>query len=57
MSEDLSEGEKGDTVGDMSFAGDSTKGRMRRISSVDMMENWTNTFKEKKLYVVLIRQE
>lgn len=54
MSEDLSEGEKGDTVGDMSFAGDSTKGRMRRISSVDMMENWTNTFKEKKLYVVLI---
>ncbi|XP_021738914.1 sucrose-phosphate synthase [Chenopodium quinoa] len=54
MSEDLSEGEKGDTVADMSFASDSTKGRMRRISSVEMMDNWASTFKEKKLYVVLI---
>ncbi|KAH9623832.1 hypothetical protein KSS87_004144 [Heliosperma pusillum] len=56
MSEDLSEGEKGDTVGDMSFQKDSNKGKMRRISSVDMMENWANNFKEKKLYIVLIRQ-
>lgn len=57
MSEDLSEGERGDTVADMLFASESTKGRMRRISSVEMMDNWANTFKEKKLYVVLIRQE
>nr|AAC60545.2 sucrose-phosphate synthase [Spinacia oleracea] len=54
MSEDLSEGERGDTVADMLFASESTKGRMRRISSVEMMDNWANTFKEKKLYVVLI---
>ncbi|KAL2939924.1 Sucrose-phosphate synthase [Bienertia sinuspersici] len=57
MSEDLSEGEKGDTVSDLSFASDSTKGKIRRVSSAEMMENWTNTFKEKKLYIVLIRQE
>ena len=57
MSEDLSEGEKGDTVAEMSFGNDSLKKGMRRISSVDMMENWANTFKEKKLYLVLIRQE
>ncbi|XP_057522817.1 sucrose-phosphate synthase [Amaranthus tricolor] len=54
MSEDLSEGEKGDTVAEMSFGNDSLKKGMRRISSVDMMENWANTFKEKKLYLVLI---
>ncbi|GMH07032.1 hypothetical protein Nepgr_008872 [Nepenthes gracilis] len=54
MSEDLSEGEKGDTVGHLSVQSDSTRGRMNRISSVDMMENWASQFKEKKLYIVLI---
>ncbi|KAI7993417.1 putative sucrose-phosphate synthase 1 [Camellia lanceoleosa] len=54
MSEDLSEGEKGDVVGDMSAHGGSTRGRMPRISSVDAMENWANQHKEKKLYIVLI---
>ena len=57
MSEDLSEGEKGDLVGDLSAHGDSTRGRMPRISSVDVMENWANQHKEKKLYIVLIRHE
>ncbi|KAL5559766.1 hypothetical protein UlMin_035977 [Ulmus minor] len=55
MSEDLSEGEKGDTVSDVSaHGGESTKGRMPRISSVDVMENLANQMKEKKLYIVLI---
>ncbi|GMG98984.1 hypothetical protein Nepgr_000824 [Nepenthes gracilis] len=54
MSEDLSEGEKGDTVGDLSGHSDSTRGRMPQNSSVDMMENWASQFKEKKLYIVLI---
>ncbi|XP_022750290.1 probable sucrose-phosphate synthase 1 isoform X3 [Durio zibethinus] len=54
MSEDLSEGEKGDLPGDVSAHGDSTKGRMPRISSVDVMEYLANQLKEKKLYIVLI---
>ncbi|KAK6156533.1 hypothetical protein DH2020_010781 [Rehmannia glutinosa] len=40
MSEDLSEGEKGDTVGDLSSHGESNRGRLPRISSVDTMEAW-----------------
>ncbi|KAG1363968.1 Sucrose-phosphate synthase [Cocos nucifera] len=54
MSEDLSEGEKGDIVSDLSAHGDSTRGRLPRISSVDAMEAWSNQLKEKKLYIVLI---
>ncbi|KAB2024883.1 hypothetical protein ES319_D06G116300v1 [Gossypium barbadense] len=54
MSEDLSEGEKGDFPGDGSAHGDSVQGRMRRIVSVDLMENLANQIKEKKLYIVLI---
>ncbi|KAG6740316.1 hypothetical protein POTOM_055762 [Populus tomentosa] len=54
MSEDLSEGEKGDVPGDLSAHGGSVRGRMPRISSVDVMENWANQHKEKKLYIVLI---
>lgn len=57
MSEDLSEGEKGDVIGDISTHVDSTRGRMPRISSVDVMENWASQHKEKKLYIVLIRHE
>ncbi|KAL9659965.1 hypothetical protein QQ045_024775 [Rhodiola kirilowii] len=54
MSEDLSEGEKGDTVSDMTTQGDSTRGRLPRISSVDMMDTWASNQKSKKLYIVLI---
>ncbi|OMO56647.1 Glycosyl transferase, family 1 [Corchorus olitorius] len=54
MSEDLSEGEKGDLPSDVSAHGDSVNGRMPRISSVDTMENLVNQLKEKKLYIVLI---
>ena len=55
MSEDLSEGEKGDLVSDMSAHGDSIRGRMPGIGSVDAMENWASQPKDKKLYIVLIR--
>lgn len=51
MSEDLSEGEKGD----MSAHGESTRGRMPRISSVDTMEAFANQQKGKKMYIVLVR--
>ncbi|XP_042486503.1 probable sucrose-phosphate synthase 1 [Macadamia integrifolia] len=54
MSEDLSEGEKGDVVSELSAHGESNRGRMRRISSVDVMETWASQQKEKKLYIVLI---
>ncbi|XP_057957512.1 probable sucrose-phosphate synthase 1 [Malania oleifera] len=54
MSEDLSEGEKGDLASDVSIHGDSVRGRLPRISSVDVMENWASQHKEKKLYIVLI---
>lgn len=57
MSEDLSEGEKGDIVSDMSVHGDNTKARLARVSSVDAMEAWANQQKGKKLYIVLVRQE
>ncbi|KAG9448480.1 hypothetical protein H6P81_008445 [Aristolochia fimbriata] len=53
MSEDLSEGEKGDSVSDIS-AHDGSKSRMSRISSVDVIEAWANQHKDKKLYIVLI---
>ncbi|KAL0297141.1 UNVERIFIED_CONTAM: putative sucrose-phosphate synthase 1 [Sesamum radiatum] len=54
MSEDLSEGEKGDIVGDISAHADAAKGRMQRVSSVDMMANLVTQNKDKKLYLVLI---
>ncbi|KAI3524411.1 hypothetical protein L1887_03066 [Cichorium endivia] len=54
MSEDLSEGEKGDTVTDVSAHGDTNRGRLPRISSTDAMEAWANQQKGKKLYLVLI---
>lgn len=57
MSEDLSEGEKGDTVGDISAHGESTRGRLPRINSVDAMEVWASQQKGKKLYIVLVRHE
>ncbi|KAJ7942348.1 Sucrose phosphate synthase [Quillaja saponaria] len=54
MSEDLSEGEKGDMVTDVSPHGNSTRGRLPKISSVDAMETWASSQKGKKLYIVLI---
>ncbi|GMI89203.1 sucrose phosphate synthase 1F, sucrose-phosphate synthase A1 [Hibiscus trionum] len=54
MSEDLSEGEKGDIVSDVSAHGESNKSRLPRINSVDAMEIWASQQKGKKLYIVLI---
>ncbi|ERN14337.1 probable sucrose-phosphate synthase 1 [Amborella trichopoda] len=54
MSEDLSEGEKGDTISDISSHGDGLRSRMPRISSVDVLETWFSQHKERKLYIVLI---
>ncbi|XP_024960670.1 probable sucrose-phosphate synthase 1 [Cynara cardunculus var. scolymus] len=54
MSEDLSEGEKGDTISDVSVHGESNRGRLPRMSSIDAMEAWANQQKGKKLYLVLI---
>ncbi|XP_065849699.1 probable sucrose-phosphate synthase 1 [Euphorbia lathyris] len=54
MSEDLSEGEKGDVPTDIISHRDGSRGRMPRISSVDVMENWAKQHKEKKFYIVLI---
>lgn len=55
MSEELSEGEKADMTSDFSAHGGSARGRMSRVSSVDMMANLANHYKEKRLYIVLIR--
>ncbi|KAK9043980.1 hypothetical protein V6N11_072303 [Hibiscus sabdariffa] len=57
MSEDLSEGEKGDSVGDVSAHGDEVSKRMPRISSLDVMENLANQLKEKNSLHGLIRGE
>lgn len=60
MSEDLSEGEKGEAAGaDLLTHGDgsSRAGRMARISSIDAIDAWANQHKDKKLYIVLIRYE
>ncbi|GFY99702.1 sucrose phosphate synthase 1F [Actinidia rufa] len=57
MSEDLSEGEKGDTVSDLSAHGESNRGRLPRISSVETMEAWVSQHKGKKLLHGLIRGE
>ncbi|KAJ4958203.1 hypothetical protein NE237_025314 [Protea cynaroides] len=54
MSEDLSEGEKGDVISELSTHAENNRGKIRRISSVDVMETWASQQKEKKLYIVLI---
>ncbi|KAG6513378.1 probable sucrose-phosphate synthase 4 isoform X1 [Zingiber officinale] len=54
MSEDLSEGEKGDANNDMPTHGDSNRGRMPRISSAEAIEAWASQYKDRKLYIVLI---
>ncbi|KAK6927538.1 hypothetical protein RJ641_006129 [Dillenia turbinata] len=48
---DLSEGEKGDVVGDTSAHGDGTGRKMPRVNSVDKMENWAAQHKDTKLYI------
>lgn len=55
MSEDLSEGEKADTMSDLSSLGGHNRGKMTRVTSVDIMANWAHQQKEKKFYIVLIR--
>lgn len=57
MSEDLSEGEKGDVVHDVSAHGESNRGRLPRINSGETMEAWASQQKGKNLYIVLIRHE
>ena len=57
MSEDLSEGEKGDVVSDILVQGDNAKTRLPRINSVDAMEVWASQQKGKKLYIVLVRHD
>ncbi|KAK8515517.1 hypothetical protein V6N13_139504 [Hibiscus sabdariffa] len=54
MSDDLSEGEKGDIASEVSAHGENNKGRLPRINSVDAMETWASQQKGKKLYIVLI---
>lgn len=54
MSEDLSEGEKGDAAGDLSSHEESNRGRLPRISSVDTLETFINQQKGKQLYIILI---
>lgn len=57
MSEELSEGEKGDVVGELSSQMESNRARLQRMSSIDTMEAWANQQKGKKLYIVLIRYD
>lgn len=52
MSEDLSEGEKGDSVGEMVQYETPKKKYDRQISNLEV---WSEDKKEKKLYVVLLR--
>lgn len=52
MSEDLSEGEKGDVLGE-TISLDSPRKKFQRNSS--NLEVWSETNKERKLYIVLIR--
>jgi hypothetical protein len=57
LSEDLSEGEKGENINGSSVHDESTRERMPRIGSTDAIEVWANQHKDKKLYIVLIRYE
>lgn len=52
MSEDLSEGEKGDTVGELLQSETPRKKFQRNISDLQL---WSDDNKGKKLYIVLIR--
>lgn len=52
MSEDLSEGEKGDVVGELTQSETPKKKLQRNFSDLPV---WSDDNKEKKIYVVLIR--
>ncbi|WVZ93615.1 hypothetical protein U9M48_039580 [Paspalum notatum var. saurae] len=54
LSEDLSEGEKGEINNEPSIHDESTRMLMRRIGSTDGIEAWASHHKDKKLYIVLI---
>ncbi|CAO2201332.1 unnamed protein product [Urochloa humidicola] len=54
LSEDLSEGEKGENNNEPFILDESTRTRMPRIGSTDAIEAWASQHKEKKLYIVLI---
>ncbi|KAI4962542.1 hypothetical protein ZWY2020_029503 [Hordeum vulgare] len=54
LSEDLSDGEKGENINESSIHAESTRGRMPRIGSTDAIDVWANQHKDKKLYIVLI---
>ena len=55
LSEDLSDGEKGEHINESSIHAESTRGHMPRIGSTDAIDVWANQHKDKKLYIVLIR--
>lgn len=52
MSEDLSEGEKGDVSGEAISLDSPRKKSQPNVSNLDV---WSDSNKEKKLYIVLIR--
>lgn len=55
MSEDTSEGEKGDMYTDVSAHGSNARGRMPRNASMGIVDNTVSQCKDHKLYIVLIR--
>ncbi|VAH55474.1 unnamed protein product [Triticum turgidum subsp. durum] len=55
LSEDLSDGEKGEHINESSIHAESTRGHMPRIGSTDAIDVWANQHKDKKLYIVLVR--
>jgi hypothetical protein len=52
MSEDLSEGEKGDGLGELVQSETPRKRFQRNLSNLEV---WSDDKKEKKLYIVLVR--
>jgi sucrose-phosphate synthase len=52
LAEDLSEGEKGDTIGELAPVETTKKKFQRNFSDLTV---WSDDNKEKKLYIVLIR--
>ena len=52
LAEDLSEGEKGDTLGELAPVETAKKKFQRNVSDLTV---WSDDNKEKKLYIVLIR--
>nr|GMD77788.1 probable sucrose-phosphate synthase 2 [Ipomoea batatas] len=55
MSEDLSEGEKGDVLGETITLDSPRKKFQQNSSNSSNLEVWSESIKERKLYIVLIR--